>query len=289
MRYGQGHAESVRVRRLRPQVGPARGQTAQGLPPMQVDRVGCSGCQERRMRPSEDVTRDYFVSDGWTPVHTGAPDFLLLRDRPGSTVEIGFAEVKTGHDQLSQEQRVWRSVLASFGVRYDVVRVTATGRLRVGKPDNANLVRLGDGRVLFVPGLTSSARPGLRVRRGDIGSTTTSPTETLPVTTYLQPAEIDALNRESSRLGTSASALLREALRCRLNMAPLSVPLFPDSSSGGSPPAADPLRPVATARASQDRTLSCSRCGSSWIPRKDRPIKCPRCTYPLHYEGEREK
>lgn len=79
------------------------------------------------MTPAEQHVRRALSTDGWQLLHTGWPDFLLVRGK-----EIAAVEVKTGSDHVRSNQLQVLRALKAAGIPVFVVRI-ASGKTRTRK------------------------------------------------------------------------------------------------------------------------------------------------------------
>lgn len=57
-----------------------------------------------------------YKKDGWSVLHEGAPDLLLVRlDAAKRIAAVKFREVKSPADELTYAQKVWRDALRFLG------------------------------------------------------------------------------------------------------------------------------------------------------------------------------
>jgi hypothetical protein len=68
----------------------------------------------------ENIIGDKYKALGYKPLHTGAPDFLMLKVDKGDITEYIAVEVKRKGAKLTYEQMVWRDVFRRAGIEYRV-------------------------------------------------------------------------------------------------------------------------------------------------------------------------
>ena len=71
---------------------------------------------------NEDKVRIKYERLGYKVLRNGAPDFLMFKynKEEDKMSDIIFVEVKTKQDKLSYEQSVYRKVLESLGLNYNL-------------------------------------------------------------------------------------------------------------------------------------------------------------------------
>lgn len=71
-----------------------------------------------------------YEKDGYSFVHSGAPDFIFYKpkeDKKEIRIEdidinsVEFVEVKAGHDKLKFDQKIWKHILTGLGLKYKLV------------------------------------------------------------------------------------------------------------------------------------------------------------------------
>lgn len=75
---------------------------------------------------AEETVRAKYERAGWTVVHGGAPDFLLLKDGWFPR----FVEVKANRNRLQPNQQLWRLALRRFGAVYELERIPEAIHMR---------------------------------------------------------------------------------------------------------------------------------------------------------------
>lgn len=68
----------------------------------------------------EGIIAEKYKALGYKPMHTGAPDFLMLKVQSGEIVEVLAVEVKSRTDKLTYEQKVYQMVFRRAGIEYRV-------------------------------------------------------------------------------------------------------------------------------------------------------------------------
>lgn len=68
----------------------------------------------------EDIVAERYKALGYRPMHTGAPDFLMLKVENGEIKEVLAVEVKSNGSRLTYEQAVYRDVFRRAGIEYRV-------------------------------------------------------------------------------------------------------------------------------------------------------------------------
>jgi hypothetical protein len=83
------------------------------------------------MTPSEKQAKEQFEREGWTALHKGAPDFLLIKtDEMGVVKQIAFREVKNPGDKLRSEQVEWGKALVQTGLDHKVIGIDKEGKVK---------------------------------------------------------------------------------------------------------------------------------------------------------------
>jgi len=72
------------------------------------------------MNAGERAIKLYYVTNGFTVINKGAPDFLCYRKNENSNTlhDIIFVEVKQFGGRLTKEQELWKEALIQAGCRY---------------------------------------------------------------------------------------------------------------------------------------------------------------------------
>lgn len=76
------------------------------------------------MNYRELYVKKKYEHDGWKIIHTGAPDFLLLKTQDGKNIDdVMVVEVKDKMSELTYTQKIWRMGLEKKGIKYVVERI----------------------------------------------------------------------------------------------------------------------------------------------------------------------
>lgn len=84
----------------------------------------------------EEKVAQWYEGKGFFVLHTGAPDFLLVRRDSGRQciensspiAEVAFAEAKRGSNRLMECQRFWLDILSFLGAKCFIVRPSEDGQ-----------------------------------------------------------------------------------------------------------------------------------------------------------------
>jgi hypothetical protein len=67
----------------------------------------------------ESLIRQRYEADGWKIMHSGAPDFIAIRNE-GAHIRVIAIEVKARGSELSLQQQEYREALEAVGIEYRV-------------------------------------------------------------------------------------------------------------------------------------------------------------------------
>lgn len=70
------------------------------------------------MNYREEYIAEKYKKEGWKPLHTGAPDFIMLKVNNGQIIEMIAVEVKAKLNQLTYEQKVWQKIFEKANIPY---------------------------------------------------------------------------------------------------------------------------------------------------------------------------
>jgi|SRR5271157_2131703 len=68
-------------------------------------------------RKYEKEVKRHLISDGWTIIYRGWPDFICLKGK-----EVRFIEAKSPYGRLSPHQEKVHAILAKFGIKVEIVQ-----------------------------------------------------------------------------------------------------------------------------------------------------------------------
>ena len=89
------------------------------------------------MTPAEEKVLKELREQGYSVVHSGAPDFLCFKlktNQPNPNqsptlddIDISsvcFKEIKFNGDTLNHEQIIWRDILKKLGLKYQLINIS---------------------------------------------------------------------------------------------------------------------------------------------------------------------
>jgi hypothetical protein len=74
---------------------------------------------------TENIIKTQYEQQGYTVLHTGAPDFLIFkRNKNNKMMDIGFIEVKKNHcNKMSKEQLLWKEAIRNLNCVFKIEMV----------------------------------------------------------------------------------------------------------------------------------------------------------------------
>lgn len=71
-----------------------------------------------KMNYRELYIANKYRKEGWKPIHTGAPDFVMLKVEDRKILDMLAVEVKSKKGKLTYEQKVWKEIFEKAKIPY---------------------------------------------------------------------------------------------------------------------------------------------------------------------------